>query len=328
MGDSTLDDQSVAVPGEPATVLKIRIRSISTSTYGIIAIIVNKRLRKFKQMTAAFSHYASFFDEINPGITWPTIAKKISAKRAKNELNAALSKDIENSIILSITEDAVDELLLNEENNDPSQSFPLVSDAVTKVIGDTNILFDGVFETVEADSVSVDEPSGAQDAGLSSTALSNNLLDSLSVPDGDSIFVSTTLVLAPVSGTPIYDIAIGNDVMVRVNNNTEREKAVNMRLNAVTDGKILAVPARIVDKRMGEKGECALLARISDNVYSKILETESVKVKRPHDAATMTPVAAAKDSKEDNVIKIIVWSLGGLLFLSAIATLLYFLILR
>ncbi|MEK6794698.1 MAG: hypothetical protein AABZ39_07980 [Spirochaetota bacterium] len=329
MGDS---EKSTAAGGDPIVILKVRVRSIATSTYGIIGIMINKRLRKFQSDVCAFSHYASFFDDINPLAGWSEIAAQAASKRSKNELNTTLSKTIENNLLLSIDEDAADEILTNEENNEPSQLIPLISEHVTQAVGDKNVLFDAAFETTTTAELS----SGSAAAPVENFASpgaggggATSLLSDLKAPEGEAAYVTASLVLAPVSGVPVYDVMTGNEIMVRVNNNTDREKAVNMRLNAIVDGKVLPVSGRVVEKRVGEKGECALLIKLAENIYTKVLETEAVKIKRgdaPSELGTLSPVKTR--DKETPLVRIMIWALGGLLFLSALATLLYFMILK
>lgn len=324
-----MGDSENSSGGDPIVVCKVRVRSIATSTYGIIGIMINKRLRKFHSDVCAFSHYASFFDEINPLASWGEIAAHATSKRMKNELNSTLSKTIENNLLLSINEDIADEILTNEENSDPSQVIPLITDHVTQAVGDKNVLFDAAFETTTAAELTGSTPAqptslGAGGGGGGATSL----LSDLKAPEGEAAYVTASLVLAPVSGIPIYDVMTGNEIMVRVNNNTDREKAVNMRLNAIVDGKVLPVAARVVEKRVGEKGECALLLKLAENIYTKILETEAVKVKRGDAAAEHLIAGTKPKDKETPIVRIMIWALGGLLFLSALATLLYFMILK
>jgi hypothetical protein len=88
------------------------------------------------------------------------------------------------------------------------------------------------------------------------------------------------LVLAPVSGIPVYELTEGDKIMVKINERLPRGKHYVDLLGARVDGNVIPVPAEIVEIQRNEKNEYTILCKINDRIYGKAIETEQVKLKK------------------------------------------------
>ena len=92
--------------------------------------------------------------------------------------------------------------------------------------------------------------------------------------------IDVDLVLAPVSGIPVFELEIGDKIMVKLTDRSTKGNYLIDHLGARVDGTLIPVPAEVIDIEKGEENEYTILCRLGDDAYGKAVETEQVKLKR------------------------------------------------
>jgi hypothetical protein len=157
--------------------------------------------------------------------------------------------------------------------------------------------------------------------------------DSMFQVDEGSVVLDVNLVLAPVSGIPIFEIQPGDRIMVKINPATKRGLYFIELLNAKHDEDIVPVPCTVTEVKLNKANEYVVLVKIGEGIFGKVIEAEQVKIKRfdPNSdkktaANAQRSMAAAGFSKvepvtkQDKAIRNLYWLLylGGFVVLAVI----------
>ncbi len=160
------------------------------------------------------------------------------------------------------------------------------------------------------------------------------------VEDG-AVTLPVNLVLAPVSGIPVYDVKTNDQIMVKIEASSEKGNYFIDLLNARSpEGSIMPVKGMVKEIAMNALGEFELLVEIGPGIYGKTIESEQVKVKkydireekirvdgRPQPGTQMqqgqNPLPGTQQViKAKNAVKgnkdYFIWLVGGITFLLAI----------
>ena len=125
--------------------------------------------------------------------------------------------------------------------------------------------------------------------------------------------VSGDLIVAPVKGKYLNDIAIGEKLMVILDTkNPVSAKLINILKARDKEGNLLPIKGRLTAKIPLEKGGYTLYALVAKSVLAKIIEEENIKV-RMEDSNT-----SEKDSKDSGTLFIIIFLVALILIIGTI----------
>jgi hypothetical protein len=92
--------------------------------------------------------------------------------------------------------------------------------------------------------------------------------------------IDVDLVLAPVSGIPVYELSKGDKIMIKINEKHPKGKYYIDFLGTRVDGNIIPIPAEVTEIKRNEKNEYSILCKIDEKIYGRAVETEQVKLKK------------------------------------------------
>jgi len=307
-GASEVDDKQ----NELITILKARFKAVETNTYGLLIIFFNDEEREVESLVAIASHYSSLFD-IDPHLPWYSFEENIINTKWRGDIALNITIDLQNYIESSLDRDRGHELLMLIKNNDQLKIESLLQAILMKPLADRNIIIETVSETITKES-------------MNNVRIERNKLKTDKKSETSSIepkiksgnIINVKLMLAPVSGIPIYELKKGDKIMVRIANTGVKEKYYIEQFGVKVDNNILPLPAEVVDITKNDKGEYVILVKLEKSVYGKAIETEQVKLKR-YD----TLVSSFEEDSELKIIEsdgktgkfpIFVMVIGGLMF--------------
>jgi len=255
-----------------AIVLKGRFKAVETNTYGLFIIFLNEELRTVENLMAIASHYSSLYD-IDPHLPWYTLEEDIINLKWKGDIAVNISIDLQNYLESSLDRDRGNELYTLIKNNDQTKIESLLQAIIMKPLSDRNILLETLTEVISKESMRIirserNKPKRKQSGRASSLKTKTDN------------YIAVDLILAPVSGIPIYDLTKGDRIMVRINDTTTRGRYYVDLLGASVDGNIVPVPAEVTEITRGNDNEYNILCKIGEEAIGKAVETEHVKIKK------------------------------------------------
>lgn len=253
-------------------ILKGRFKAVETNTYGLFILFFNDETGTVESQMAIASHYSSLYDN-DPHLPWYMIEENIINLRWKGDIAVNISLDLQNFLEITLERDRGTELFSLIKNNDEARIESLLLAVLIKPLSDRNIHLETVSELVTKQSMNLIREERNKPKQKEPNAPQSALMKELSP-------INVELVLAPVSGIPIYELQIGDKIMVKLTDRTTKGNYYIDLLGARVEGTLIPVPAEVIDKERGEENEYTILCKLGDDVYGKAVETEQVKLKR------------------------------------------------
>ncbi len=123
-------------------------------------------------------------------------------------------------------------------------------------------------------------------------------------PDAKKITIlPADIILAPVKGKPIYDLKIGDIIMVRLKSDTVQSNYYIDDLDLKKDNRILPCPAEVIDIKTGtdRKDPIEILTKLIPGVYCRSYENEKQVKVRVFDPAVDKPVKTKNKISEESI---------------------------
>ena len=267
-------------------VIKGRFKAIETNSFGIFLMFLDTESRNLESISVVASHFSSLY-ETDPKNHWSDVEEKIATLRWKGEFATSISNDIQNYLETSLRGDRSDEIYSLIKQNASSKVENILFSLLMKPLGDRNIHIDMVWETVTSEEVNqVKEARHGKDEENTGEAdpnevqpLAQEAETDFDIADG-SVVLGINLILAPVSGIPIFELQPGDKIMVKIDPSTNRGKYFIDLLNATHENEVIPIPSTIEKVKVNQFNEYVILVKIGDGIFGKVLESEQVKLKR------------------------------------------------
>ena len=293
-------------------VLKGRFKALDTNSYGLFVIFLNEELRVVENLIAVVSHFSSLYD-IEPSLPWYSLEENLINMKWKGDISVNITIDLQNFLENSLDRDRGNELYMLVKNNDKNRIESLLQAILMKPLNDRNVQVDTLSEYVSNEEMAAiraernkpkekKEPTPETDLG----GKTKNAID-------------VDLVLAPVSGIPVYELTKGDKIMVKINDKLPKGKHFIDLLGARVDGNIIPVPAEVIDIKRNEKNEYAILCKIDEKIYGKAIETEQVKLRKYDELLeterSLREFSLHEESSRGKVFPLFVIVMGALTFI-------------
>ncbi|MCX8058516.1 MAG: hypothetical protein N3A58_03775 [Spirochaetes bacterium] len=258
---------------EKYIILKGRVRSDSLNFYGVFVLIIDRDLKILDKLDVVASRIPTLFNTVQSE-TWDSLQKAIIQ-------NIFDGKNIDN-LSKSITM-AIDKLFLNEDvdylinliENDMTKFITIFEENLNRTFQKGNIkveIFKNYAQTLET------QKKFEEDISQSIAGLDNSLL-TFDIPPGVSV-IPVKPVLAPVSGTPIYELQNGDNIYVNLDPNFDKYREYVNYFNLKQDDKILPIKAQILEILIDLNNNFVILVKLDDTTYGQIIEEEKVKIRK------------------------------------------------
>jgi hypothetical protein len=322
------------------TIVKSRFKAIDTNTFGLILIFLNNNLRVAENITVIASHFSSLY-ETDPKGSWSDMEERIFNLKWKGEFATSISRDIQTYMEGTLKEERAEELYNFLKANAVAKIENVFFALLMKPLGEKNIHIEVSWEKVTSEEIQqakearenreAAEGLGTQETVATVTA-DTALAEEFQLEEG-SVVLDINLILAPVSGIPIFELKRGDRIMVKIDPSTNKGKYFIDLLNAVHDGDIVPIPSVVHAVKVNKFNEFSILVKIGEGIFGKVVETEPVKLKKydPENDKNRSQTTQrslqnagfgppVKVSKEDKAISSLYWLmyLGGFVVVAAI----------
>jgi hypothetical protein len=268
-------------------ILKGRFKALTTNTFGIFIIFIEKATKAVSKMSVIASHFSSMYEN-DPEQPWNKFEETISQLKYNGEISANLSNDFQSFFISSFLADVVEGFIDAFETKNFSKTEGLLTSLIEKILTDKNIFIQLEKQTVtreDIDKVRQDNevrPQADKPAEPAKQGKSDDEVRAMFNIEEGGILLSVDLVIGPINGIPIYELRAGDQIVVKIAGRTEKEQYFINLLNAKNDqGEIL--PVRAVVKEIIADQEAKtynLLVEIGPGIFGRASEQEKVKLKR------------------------------------------------
>lgn len=274
-----VDNQNYTLEEGNYFFLKGRFKSNSLGFYGIFLLIFNTR-QELEVNHVLVSTFSSAFD-MEPYIGWEQYEEFIVNSKWKGSYNPNLTVSIEEIIkkIASGPNAQLERLYEYLINYDYDSIDDFIMEILNRIIHDKHLILEtNIQESTETEFT---ETKGKIKAEKSDKQAGDSRT---TVKDGVTLMLQ--LILAPVSGKPIYELKIGDIIMCKIIPNTDQANYFIDLLNLRDDNTAKPAPCKVIDIKSEGKGHpLEILTELGPGIYGKCIEDERQVKLRLYDPA-------------------------------------------
>jgi len=258
-------------------IVKGRFKAASINLFGQFILIFKNR-NEFDTFNAVISTYSDLYN-LEPHEEWTKYREYIANVKWKGNFNASMTSSIMEHL-----------KKFSEEMNSISLLYDIVSDydynamdarlfdLINRIVHDKTLVLETAIQEITPaefrEAVSgTDAKSGTNDVPSGT--------DEFSVED-DAVILPVKPIVAPVKGKPIYELRVGDKLMVYLQPQSDRANYFIDLLGLREDKEIRSTPGEVIDIKAGsgKNNPTDILTLISPGIYGKFTETEKqVKLK-------------------------------------------------
>jgi hypothetical protein len=254
--------------------LKGRFKSSAINLYGIFLVVFNPQ-KMMETHNAVVSTFSNLFD-FEPHLEWTVFEDKITEFRWKGNCNTNMTSAIIN-IFETINKDPRlrDEMYGMISSYNYSQMEVTLFDHFNRIIRDKNAILETSIQEASLEEVTKIRESRTKTHEDKTQKPEAAPAYDFEVEEGSTV-IPTSLVLSPVRGKLLYELKIGDKIMLRFNPKSEIGNFYNEYFNLKTpEGKIKAVPGEVIDIKSDAKTlPVNILTRIDERIYGVATEEE------------------------------------------------------
>ncbi|MDD5066951.1 MAG: hypothetical protein PHF84_07875 [bacterium] len=316
--------------------IKGRFKGANSNKFGLFILFLSLSQKAIDNVFVAASHYSSVY-ELSPSSPWNLFEEKIIQFKWQGETIANTSNDLQLLLLNTIKADIIDEFIDAINTNNLHKVEHTLMGIISKGVLDKSLSVEVKAEKVSYTDIIRVKDERARKEKEEREAKEREEVRKIQesrykVEDG-AVILPINLVLAPVSGIPIYDITANEMIMIKLDATTEKGNYFIDLLNARgPNGEIIPLKSVVKDIIQNSLGEYELLVEIGPGIYGKNVEREKVKVKKYELNEERIKTSAAAAESPDKATKKIpvksssvgqtkdyfIWLVGAITFLLAI----------
>lgn len=259
-------------------IVKGRFKAASQNLYGQFLLILRDNTN-FESYSAVVSTYSDLYN-LEPHEDWMKYREYIANVKWKGNFNTTMTSSImdhfkrfsEEMNSISLFYDSV----CDYDYNTMDMSL---YDVINRIIHDKNLILETAIQEItpqeyrtSISGAELNEPPAGEIAGSD---------DRYSVED-DAVILPVKPIVAPVKGKPIYELRVGDKLMVYLQPQSDRANYYIDMLNLRGENEILPTMGEVIDIKAGsgKNNPTDILALLAPGIYGKFTETEKqVKLK-------------------------------------------------
>ncbi|HNX22736.1 MAG TPA: DUF4899 domain-containing protein [Spirochaetota bacterium] len=291
-------DSEISVQSEGnILIVKGRFKSTSMNLYGLFLLSFNA-MKKLDSHQVIVSSYSDMY-ELDPNTPWHKFEEYIVDRKWKGNFNNSMTASIMEAFN-KISDDVRNMKILydNVYNYDYDQMDLILYDLINRIIHDKNLVMESLIQEIslqELQSVKEDrsKPQNQDDEGAQKK-------------DNHSVILQVKPVLAPLNGKPIYELRIGDKIMVKIIPTSNKENYYIDLYNLKDDRGIKTIPATVIDIKSsaGKNNPIEILAELMPGVYGLCIEDEKLIKLKIYDPRTDSGINEKEKtaSRKDNTV--------------------------
>gem|GEM_PF-212870 len=269
---NSMNNETSIMSDENILIVKARFKSAGMNLYGQVLVIFNNQ-KLFESYNAVVSTYSDAYD-LELHTSWDRYEEFIADLKWKGHFNTSMTSSLMNQFKeLSSDNGAMTRFFNSVNNYDYDNLDILLYDLINRIFHEKNLTLESVIQEITpAEFFEVKE---RRSKPLDKSAGGKGLSDKLGLGK-DAVILTVKPLLAPVKGTPIYALKIGDIIMSKVLPNSEKQNHYIDILGLREENQIRPVPAEVIDIKAGSgKNEpIEILTKLGDEIYGKIIEDE------------------------------------------------------
>jgi hypothetical protein len=278
-------------------IVKGRFKAGSLSLYGQF-ILIFKDKSDFDVFNAVVSTYSDLYD-LEPHEDWLTYKEFIANAKWKGTFNASMTTGImEQFKKFSQQMNSLTLLYNNVADYDYNAAELTLYDLVNRIVHGKDLILETAIQ--EITSSEYHEASAASTAAGSDekTEAAPSLSEDYSLEEG-SMMLTIKPIVAPVKGKPIYELRVGDKLMVYIQPLSEKANYAINQLDLREDKEIRPTAAQIIDIKAGsgKNNPVDILTLIAPGIYGKFTETEKQVRLKLYDPEVDGPIAVPRGGK-------------------------------
>lgn len=256
-------------------IVKGRFKSSANNLYGLFLLIFNN-MKKLDTHHIIVSSYSDMYDH-EPHTSWEKYEEHIVDRKWKGNYNNSMTASLMDSFAkLSEEPKTISSLYEYIYNYDYDQMDVILYDIINRIIHDKNL----IMETIIQEVTTQEFRKVKEDRGKPSKDDDNN--EQPEETDRQAVILQVKPIVSPVKGKPIYELRIGDKIMIRIIPSSSRENYYIDLYSLREEKTTRPIPATVIDIKStsGKNNPVEILAEISPGVYGLFTEDEKqVKLK-------------------------------------------------
>jgi hypothetical protein len=257
---------------ENILVLKAKFKAVPSNIYGLMILLFNSS-KEFETYNVVVSTYSDIYkNELN--MDWNEYEEIIVDMKWKGQFNNNLTSSIMDNLNSFQGElDNINLLYDHIYNYNYKELEVVVFDLINRIIHDKNLILETVIQEVTpSDYVNIKEQRSKPKEEEEKSEETGNSAEKAS----GSVILPIDLILSPVKGKPIYNLKIGDRLMVRIKPTSDRANYLIDDLDLKNEKNIKPVPAEIIDIKAGTQRNdpIEILTKIIPGYFGKSFENE------------------------------------------------------
>jgi hypothetical protein len=265
-----MDSELVAKPEGNILIVKGRFKSTSMNLYGLFLITFNA-MKKLENHHVIVSSYSDMYD-LELTTSWHKFEEYIVDRKWKGNFNNSMTASIMDAFN-KLPDDQRNMRLLydNVFNYDYDQMDLILYDIINRIIHDKNLIMETLIQEI-----SLDEMRRVKDDRSKIPSPDDENQDGKK--DNRGVILQIKPVLAPLNGTPIYELRIGDKIMVKIIPTSSKENYYIDLYNLRGDKGIKIIPATVIDIKSSnvKNVPIEILTEIMPGVYGLCMEDEKL----------------------------------------------------
>ena len=256
-------------------IIKSRFTSLQSNLYGLILIVTDKAEKK--ETIDGIITTSSDIHNVKLDASWREFQDFIIGIKMSGSYNTNLSSNLNGELHKIFTDHKIaTEFYTATGNYNNRKLNTILEDIINRVLGDKKPIIESLIQDVTRDEYT--STTNYKEAPPSS----NFDLDNFTFPSAPKASKSHTItlsvqpILSPVRGKAVYELKIGDRIMVKIIPTTDQNRYIEMF--ALRQGsEILPIPADVVDIKAGKtrKDPIAITVRIAKDIFGYFSEEES-----------------------------------------------------
>ena len=258
-------------------IVKGRFKSGGSNIYGLFLLIFNNN-KKLDTHHVIVSSYSDMYD-YEPHTSWEKYEEHIVDRKWKGNFNNSMTASLMDSFARLSEDQRTMKLLFDYVYNyDYDQMDLILYDLVNHIIHDKNL----TMETIIQEVTSQEFRKVKDERSKTKKEDDDKEDDEEEDKDRQSVILRVKPILSPVKGKPIYELRIGDKIMIKLIPATSRENYYIDLYNLRDSGVIRPNPATVIDIKStsGKNNPVEILTEIMPGVYGMFTEDDKqIKLK-------------------------------------------------
>ncbi len=264
-------------------IVKGRFKAVSQNLYGQF-ILIFKDQNNFDSYNAVISTFSDLYS-MEPHEEWTKYRENISTVKWKGNYNTAMTISIMNHLKKFAEEmNSINILYQHVAEYDYNAMDAIIFDLLKRVVQDKNLILETIIQEVLQSDYYAATTVAATAEKITAEAAAEQA--EFTVED-DAVILPVKPIVAPIKGKPIFELHIGDRLMVIIEPRSDRANYFIDLLDLREDNEIKPTPAEVIDIKAGygKNNPTDILTLVSRGIYGKFTEAEKQVKLRMYDPA-------------------------------------------